>query len=74
MGCYDTVYVECKNCGNRVEFQSKADYCTMSKYVLNIDSIPPAIAGDLDGESRTCSCGQTITIITQTIMHVKYDL
>lgn len=56
MGCFDSVYVGCKRCGNTLEFQSKADDCCQMAY--NLSTCPPKIVTDLDGEIQECPrCG-----------------
>lgn len=64
MGCFESVYVTCESCGERVEFQSKAGPCMMGEYDIADNDIPPVVAGDLDGEAKDCSCGMTIRIKT----------
>lgn len=60
MGMFDRVWVRC-DCGNRVEFQSKAGDCCLRDYTL--DDVPARIAADLIGNSERCQkCGATITI------------
>ena len=49
MGMYDKVTVPCAECGDTIEFQSKA--------------VPPEIAIDLDGRHVLCkSCFATTTL------------
>ena len=58
MGLYDTVYMRCTNCGNKMGIQSKAGECDLNEYQLH--DVPPAIAGSLVGEVIKCeNCGQT---------------
>ena len=60
MGMFDSLYVRCSRCGEDVEFQSKAGECYCNSY--NVDNCPPAIAGDLIGKTRSCKCGNFITL------------
>ena len=56
MGMFDSIYVSCKYCGAKIEFQSKAGDCHLAEYSLR--DAPPSILGDLDGESQWCDvCG-----------------
>ena len=52
MGVYDSVIVECPNCGYDVEFQSKAGECGLKVYYPS--SVPIAIAVDLNGDTERC--------------------
>ena len=67
MGMFDTVVVTCPSCGTELEFQSKAGACQMSRYPA--DTIPSAVAADLDGCSQTCSCGETVTLLLPVELH-----
>jgi hypothetical protein len=60
MGMFDSLYVECRRCGEQVEFQSKAGDCSLRSYELS--DCPPEVAGDLIGRSNQCKCGNSITI------------
>lgn len=42
MGMFDSVYVFCPNCGDEVEFQSKAGECVTEEYYLH--NMPAEIA------------------------------
>lgn len=66
---YDSVWVECPDCGRLVEFQSKAGKCGLNDY--SITDVPVAIAGDLHDETRKCSnCDEIIRIRTTVIVTV----
>lgn len=60
MGMFDSLYVPCGNCGTSVKFESKAGECTLAKY--DIYDCPPAVAGDLIGQSCGCKCGAIIQL------------
>jgi phage FluMu protein Com len=63
MGMYDSVRVPCPDCKEVIEFQSKAGECSLADYELH--NAPPAILGDLDGQTCRCSkCGRAVTIRT----------
>ena len=52
MGMFDSVWVNCKECGNKVEFQSKVGECCLHDYTIN--NAPPEILIDLNGEVQFC--------------------
>lgn len=60
MGCYDSVWVRCPGCGEKVEFQSKAGACLLRSY--DPSSVPPEIATDLDGDVSECRCGARVRL------------
>lgn len=60
MGMFDSAFAPCPMCGEMVEFQSKAGECLLRRY--HMGSVPPEIAKDIDGNSRSCQCGYTVTI------------
>jgi len=61
MGVFDSVWAKCPNCGEPVEFQSKAADCVLADYELH--SVPAAIAVDIDGETEVCKgCGTIVEI------------
>jgi hypothetical protein len=65
MGMFDSVFVECPNCGDLVEFQSKAGRCNLDRY--SIKSVPLIIAEDLAGEITQCKCGELLEINTENL-------
>jgi len=70
MGMFDSVYVKCKNCGEFVEFQSKAGDCNLDEY--DISNCPPKIAGDIAGETQLCrNCGSPNRIRMHTLLLVE---
>lgn len=58
MGMYDRVWAECPECGNQIEFQSKAGECVLADYSTN--SVPPNIAEDIKNDSEECPCGYIV--------------
>ena len=60
MGMFDSVVTTCPNCGDEVEFQSKAGDCRLR--IFDVHSVPPQIAYDIDGQSVRCSCSELVTI------------
>lgn len=73
MSCYDSVFVRCPKCGEKVEFQSKAGRCFMDEYFFPQDRghIPSSIIGDLDGRVEHCRCGCGVTILVDFIISVS---
>lgn len=57
MGMYDSVIFSCPNCGNKIEFQSKAGVCELEHY--SPDRIPCKVAADILHDVEYCSkCSQ----------------
>jgi len=55
MGMFDSVYMDCPNCGEVLEFQSKSDECFLAAYYVNKkDEIPKTIVADLEGQKEKC--------------------
>ena len=56
MGLYDSVWVECPNCGKEKEFQSKSGECNLSNYTL--ENCPDNVLKDVNRHSPCgCECG-----------------
>lgn len=53
MGMFDSVYVNCPNCGEDIEFQSKAGECWCRSY--NQNKVPTIVAFDLEGDVEICN-------------------
>ena len=61
MGMFDSVIVNCPNCGNEIEFQSKAGECRLKEY--KISSVPITIAESIKDTIESCrNCGTDITL------------
>lgn len=61
MGMYDTVIVFCPNCGEELDFQSKAGECALFFY--EEDCVPLAIAADIHGSTNECTiCGTIVRV------------
>lgn len=70
MGCFDSVWVNCRRCDTPIEWQSKAGDCALDNY--SIHQLPVEIAGDLANESSSCEkCGTVHTIRVQTFVSVE---
>jgi hypothetical protein len=69
MSCFDSVIYDCP-CGGEVEWQSKADECSMRRFRIN--EAPPPIAGSIDGEWAQCDkCGKSYTARVQCMVMVQ---
>jgi hypothetical protein len=55
MGMYDSVMVNCPECGAEVEFQSKSGDCLLMVY--HASGVPSEIARDIEGDREICRCG-----------------
>ena len=69
MGMFDSVLVKYPDCGEIVEFQSKAGDCSLKQY--SIKNMPLDIACDLDGESKSCICGRVVKIKIKNKAKIK---
>lgn len=65
MGMFDTVHVKCPLCGGLIEIQSKAGECNLLHF--RYDSVPVAVADDIDGDSLSCKkCCTEFTVHANT--------
>jgi len=69
MGLYDRLYVNCPECGESVEFQSKAGLCGLIDY--NVNDVPAVILAGLNMSYEKCICGHNVTIISQTKGYIR---
>jgi predicted RNA-binding Zn-ribbon protein involved in translation (DUF1610 family) len=70
MGMYDSVIARCPNCGNIIEWQSKAGKCSL--YTFDIEEVPVEIAVDIAGETVECpECGELTTVHCEFDRYVK---
>lgn len=63
MGMFDTIHVDCVECGRHVELQSKSGPCQMLKYDLS--NVPSDVASayvDLGKADQCEHCGTWITL------------
>lgn len=61
MGLFDRVYVDCPNCGNQVEFQSKGGECDLVNFSL--DDAPIHVLMDMMNYPQECECGTWLAVI-----------
>lgn len=60
MGVYNTILVECPECGKEVEFQSKWGDCSLAVY--KISRVPERDLAGIIGDVVECECGHLIEI------------
>lgn len=61
MGLFDSVYVQCPECGEDVEFQSKAGECSLASYTL--DDVPDVVLHGVGDDCEICmKCGHVCRI------------
>jgi hypothetical protein len=61
MGMFDTVYMNCPECDETIEFQSKSGECMLRTYSQN--SVPPDVFRGIVGDTEWCeACGHVLTI------------
>ena len=69
MSSYDRVFVPCKSCGHRLEFQTKTGGCWFDDFELH--EAPADMLGGIDGESEECDkCGVTTTVHVKCIPYL----
>ena len=60
MGLFNSVYAKCPECGELIEFQSKAGNTECSTFSLS--AVPIEIAQDIIGEIVWCDCGNSVKL------------
>ena len=61
MGFYDSVWVNCPNCNEELEFQSKSGECNFSIY--NLESAPNDVLANVNRHSSIkCDCGKLVEV------------
>ena len=67
MGMYDTLVVNCPQCGSRVHFQSKAGECSLTEY--SIFNVPAQIAVDCENDVEICpNCCKPVNLHVQSMV------
>lgn len=73
MGMYDSLYVDCPQCGNELEFQSKSGPCALLSCKKN--SLGPDIAIGMNWDIVRCEfCNKRIQLVCKIPQKVKFDL
>jgi len=73
MGMFDSLYIECPNCKNEMEFQSKSGPCgLLCKYK---DDLTTDIAIGMNGDIVKCkNCGKNIKLYCEIPLTVDVEL
>lgn len=66
MGIYDSVIVNCPECGHPTEFQSKQAPGGPTMETYSLDDAPDTVLADIAGETAKCSKCQTVFCLTRT--------
>jgi hypothetical protein len=70
MGCYNTIFFNCPDCGNKLEVQSKSGDCSLSDY--EFEDAPLRDLTDIENEIVTCyKCNRTYKIKLQKIVNLQ---
>jgi len=70
MGMFDSLYVECPDCKESIEFQSKAGRCILSSF--NLSNAPAIILADLEGQTSHCQkCDRGVTLKLRPIQSIQ---
>lgn len=60
MGMFNTVYVKCPACGERVGFQTKSGSCLLNNY--NVENAPNMEVEGIIGDKSRCECGHLVSV------------
>lgn len=69
MGMYDSLIVQCPNCFQEVEFQSKGGKCLMDRFT--VENVPMNVLGGCINDEWNCACGKTIGLQVQSLIGVR---
>ena len=73
MGMYDSLYVNCPECGKELEFQSKSGMCCIFSFKKN--NLPPEVAIGMNENIVRCQfCNHRIKLICDVPRRVKVKL
>lgn len=72
MGMFNSIYVKCPSCGERVEFQSKSGSCHLNEY--NIEDAPNQEVVGIIGDSVYCKCGHLVKVEDEPEPEIKIKL
>ncbi len=73
MGMFDSLYIKCPKCNNKLEFQSKSGGCFVDSY--NKNSLTPEVAIGMDGNIVRCQfCNSRIELVCNIPRKVKLKL
>lgn len=66
MGIFDSVFINCPECSETIEFQSKVGECNLYNYTN--ENAPPNLVADLDNES--CICPKCEVIVQLFVRYI----
>lgn len=69
MGMFDSVWVRCCICGNKIEFQSKGGPCQLRDY--DAENVPADVASSLTQEKTCGTCNTVLRVMTTTPQTVR---
>ncbi len=73
MGMFDSLYVKCPKCNNKLEFQSKSGICCLDNY--NKSNLTPEVAIGMNGTIVRCQfCNNRIQLVCKIPRKVKLKL
>jgi hypothetical protein len=74
MGMFDSLYVDCPQCGKPIEFQSKVGDCACDDF--DITNVPAEIALDCKDDIEQCpNCFAEVGLNVQSIVIIQaYNL
>jgi hypothetical protein len=61
MGCFDTVYIRCPNCGEVNDEQIKHGPCSLEKW--NGKTVPRDVAIPMTKGPQSCECGEKFSLV-----------
>lgn len=60
MGMFNSIYVKCPECGERVEFQTKSGSCLLCTW--NLEDAPNREVEGILGDVLKCKCGHSVRV------------
>lgn len=69
---FNSIYVPCRKCGNRVEFQTKSGTCILDSW--DIENAPNIEVEGIIGDSWRCNCGHLISVEKDESAEIKIKL
>ena len=60
MGMFNSIYVKCPECRERVEFQTKSGSCLLNNW--DLEDAPNIEVEGILGDSWRCKCGKLVTV------------
>lgn len=74
MGMFDSLYTDCPNCGEELEFQSKSGECFLTSYNKEFP-LSAQVAVGMDGDIVRCQfCNKRIMLECNLPLSIKFKL